>query len=400
MRRLLIPLFALMGISMAQKPVQIDFWHTSGPPAQDVLEGMLDEFNAKQSDYKINYKFVGDFREGGLKLIAALRSGAAPDIFEGEISFLGRLVKDKVAEKLEDNLGKEFTDFYPGFFETGEWNGVQYALPLGVSVPVLFYNADQFGAKKIGVPQTWDDITNAAQKLTTRAAKGYIVSSDIYTFNVTVMAQGGSLVDKNGKPDFTNPKVVGALEYLQNLTKRGWAQSRNVAEVQFSVADFLRTKSFMAVAPITSWPLVADRAEIPFKLGVAPVPMGPGGKVPLAGPMLVAIKGASEAKQKGLVAFWKYAMQPANIAKFVKASYYLPLRKSAQPLLADFYKADPRRKAAFDQAERAAIWIKDPEYTVWYSYLEDALEKALKGGQDAKKVLEEAQKRALSVDKN
>ncbi|RIH93250.1 ABC transporter substrate-binding protein [Meiothermus granaticius] len=399
MRRALFAILALMGLALAQKPVEITFWHTAGPPGQEALESILDDFNASQKEYKINYKYVGDYREGGLKLLAALRSGGAPNVFHAEISFLGRMVQDGIALPLDDYLGTLPNDFYPGFLQTGRLAGKTYGLPIGLSVPVFFYNADQFAARGIAVPKTWAEVAAAAQKLTTRAAKGYIASSDIYSFNAVVMAQGGSIVTKDGKPNFTDPKVVASLQYLQDLVRKGAAQSRNIAEAQFSVADFLRTKAFMGIAPITIWPLIESRAPIPFKLGVAAVPLEPGGKVPLAGGTLVALKGTNEAQLKGIVALWKFMMEPANIAKWTKATYYLPMRRSAQPLLEDFYKADPRRRVAFGQAENADVWIQDPGFTVWYSYLEDALERALKGGADAKAVLEEAQRRALSVDK-
>jgi sn-glycerol 3-phosphate transport system substrate-binding protein len=161
----------------------------------------------------------------------------------------------------------------------------------------------------------------------------------------------------------------------------------------------LRTKTFMGIAPITLWPLIENRAPIPFRLGVAAVPRSEGGKVPLAGGTLVVLRGASEQQARGAVAFWRFLMEPANIARWVKATYYMPMRRSAQPLLEDFYKEDPRRRVAFGQVEHADVWLQDPEFTIWYSFLEDALERALKGNANARQVLEEAQRRANSVER-
>lgn len=398
MRWLMVLLIGL-GWALAQRPVEIPFWHTAGPPGQEPLEEIIRDFNSRQRDYRIVPSFVGDYREGGLKLLAALRSGGAPALFHAEISFLGRMVQDNVAQPLDEYLGNLPGDFYPGFLETGRLRGRTYGLPIGLSVPVFFYNADQFAAKGLGAPRSWNDVVAAAQRLTTRAAKGYTVSSDIYSFAVLVMSRGGAIVDSQGRPDFTNPKVVESLEFLQDMARKNIAQSRNIAEAQFSVADFLRTKTFMGVAPITLWPLIENRAPIPFKLGVAAVPRVEGGKVPLAGGTLVVLRGASEQQARGAVAFWRFAMEPANIAKWVKATYYMPMRRAAQPLLEDFYKEDPRRRVAFSQVEHAAVWLQDPEFTIWYSFLEDALERALKGNANAKQVLEEAQRRASSVER-
>jgi len=397
--RFLIVLLVALGCSLAQRPVDIPFWHTAGPPGQEPLEEMIREFNSRQRDYRIVPSFVGDYREGGLKLLAALRSGGAPALFHAEISFLGRMAQDKVALPLDEYLGSLPTDFYPRFLEVGKLRGRTYGLPIGLSVPVFFYNADQFSSRGLSVPRTWEEVATAAQRLTNRAAKGYTISSDIYSFVVLVMSRGGSIVDSQGRPDFTNPKVVESLEFLQDLVRRNIAQSRNIAEAQFSVADFLRTKTFMGVAPITLWPLIESRAPIPFRLGVAAVPRSEGGKVPLAGGTLVVLRGASEQQIRGSVAFWRFLMEPANIARWVRVTYYMPMRRAAQPLLEDFYREDPRRRVAFGQVEQADVWLQDPEFTVWYSFLEDALERALKGNANARQVLEEAQRRSISVER-
>ncbi len=399
MIRALITLVGLLGFALAQKPLVIPFWHTAGPPAQELFEQFIGEFNSKQKEYKIEPRFVGDYTEGGLKLLAAMRSGGAPALFMGEISFLGRMVQEGVALPLDEYLAGAPSDFFPGFIETGRLAGKTYGLPIGLSVPVLFYNADQFAAKGLSAPKTWQEVEAAAKRLSTRAAKGYLASSDIYSFNVLVMSRGGSLVDASGKPDLVNPKVVESLEFLQNMVKKGAAQSRTIAEAEFSVADFIRTKAFMGVAPITFWPVIEDRTNIPFKLGIAAIPLEPGGKVPLAGASLVVIRGANHEQARGSVVFWRYLMEPANIARWVKTTYYMPMRRAAQPFLEDFYKADPRRRAAFAQVEDTAVWIQDPGFVVWYKDLENALERALKGGVPARVALEEAQKKALLGDK-
>ncbi len=397
MKRLLISLVLLWGLALAQ--TVITFWHTVDPPGQQVLEAIVSDFNAQQKDYRIESRYVGDLREGGIKLLAALRAGGAPALYYAEVSFVARGVKENLALPLDSYLGKLPSDFYPTLLDVGRYKAKTYALPVELHVPVLFYNADQFAARGIAVPKTWDELAAAAQKLTNRAAKGYIVSSDIYSFNALVMSRGGSLIGPDGKPNFTDPKVLASLQYLQNLVQKGWAQSRNIAEAQFAAIDFIRTKAFMIIAPVTQWPVVEARTPIPFKLGVAPLPKTPDGKMALAGGTLMVLRGATEQQTKGAVAFWKFMMEPANIARYVQATYALPMRKSAQPLLSDFYKADPRRQIAFSQLENASRWISDPQATVWYDYLEQALEKVLKGGADPKAALEEAQNKAMSVEK-
>lgn len=189
LHRLGIAIFVLLGLGLAQKPLEITLWHTAGPPGQEPFEAMVAEFNAAQSQYKITPRYQGDYREAGLKLLNALRAGGAPTLFHAEISFLGQMVKEGIAVPLDEYLNNLPNDFYPGFLETGRFQGKTYGLPIGLSVPIFFYNADQFRARNIPVPTDWNQVAEAAAKLSSRAAKGLIVSSDIWSFNALVMSR-------------------------------------------------------------------------------------------------------------------------------------------------------------------------------------------------------------------
>lgn len=388
----------LLGAAYAQRPVEIAFWHTLDSPGREALEKIVSEFNGRQRDYRVGVQYVGDLREGGIKLTSAIRAGNPPQLYYGEISFVSRAVQENLALPLDEYLGNLPTDFYPGLLETGRFGGQTHALTVELHLPVLFFNADQLTARRLSPPQSWEALAGTAQQLTTRSAKGFIVVSDVYSFNAVVMSRGGQLV-REGRPNFTDAKVVQSLEYLQNLVRSGSAVSRNIAEAQFAMVDFVRTKVFMGIAPVTVWPTLEKRTPIPFRLGVAPLPRTPDGRLPLAGGTLMVLRGASEVQARGAVALWRYWMEPNTLAEWVKATYCLPLRRSAQPLLEDFYREDPRRRVAFSGLEHAASWTQDPEMTLWYGFLEEALERVLKGNANPRQALEEAQRKALAVER-
>lgn len=396
--RLFLLLLSLGSAAYAERPVDIAFWHTLEPPGREALEKIVAEFNRRQREYRVVLQYVGDLREGGLKLTATIRAGNAPQLYYGEVSFVSRAAQENLALPLDEYLGALPGDFYPGLLEAGRLRGRTYALPVELHLPVLFYNADQLASRRLTPPQSWEALAGVAQQLTTRSARGFIVVSDVYSFNVVVMSRGGQLV-REGRPNFTDAKVVQSLEYLHNLVRSGSALSRNIAEAQFAMMDFLRTKVFMGVAPITFWPTLEKRAPIPFRLGVAPLPRTSDGKLPLAGGNLLVLRGASEAQARGAVALWRYWMEPASLAEWVKATYCLPMRRSAQPLLEDFYREDPRRRVVLGGLEQAVVWAQDPEVTLWYSFLEEALERVLKGNANPLQALEEAQRKALAVER-
>jgi sn-glycerol 3-phosphate transport system substrate-binding protein len=90
-------------------------------------------------------------------------------------------------------------------------------------------------------------------------------------------------------------------------------------------------------------------------------------------------------------------MEPRNVARWVEASYYVPVRKSAIPLLEGFYRENPFRKVAFEQIAHAQERPKEPQFTAWASLLAEALERSLKGGVPPRKALEEAQRKAEAI---
>jgi sn-glycerol 3-phosphate transport system substrate-binding protein len=296
------------------------------------------------------------------------------------------------------NLERSFLeDLFEPAWNYGLLEGKRYGLPLNTSTPVLFYNLDAFRAKGLKAPRNWKEFEEAAKALTSRQAKGFIFVTDpqAWLFEAMVTSRGGNLV-KDGKPNFTSKEALEALEMLDRLNRAGALSARSMAEATFAQLDFVRTKGMMVMASIANWP-AAENFSIAFTLGVAPVPREPGGKVPMGGAQLVVLKGASEAQVRGALEFWKYLMEPRNVARWVEASYYVPVRKSAIPLLEGFYRENPFRKVAFEQIAHAQERPKEPQFTTWASLLAEALERSLKGGVPPRKALEEAQRKAEAI---
>ncbi len=384
-------LLALWGWALAQ--TAIPFWHTAGPPGDGVLLKAIQGFHETQSAYRLEARFMGDYREAGVKLLAALRSGGAPALFQAELSFLPRLAGEGQALALDPYLRDLPSDLYPWVWEMGRVGSKVYGLPLGASVPVLYLNQDAFQARGLKPPRTWAEVEAAARVLTGRSSKGMVISTDIWSFNAVVMSLGGSLIQE-GRPNFTSKEVLEALEILYRMVRAGHAQARNLAEAQFAVADFLRTKAFMGLAPSTALPVVLERTRLPFTVGLAPLPRAERGRVPLSGAVLVVLKGASPEQAQGAAAFWRHFLDLRLQAEWARTTWYLPLRRGAEGALRDLLEGPGR--AVFAQAEWAEPWSQEPKLLLWYGLLEEALEKSLKGGVPPRQALEEAQRRALS----
>jgi ABC-type glycerol-3-phosphate transport system substrate-binding protein len=391
---------ATLSTAAVAAPTRITFWHSMSG-AEKAVTALVDSFNRSQADYQVVALNQGTYPDSQTKLIAALRAKAAPVLYQAEIGFFPRLVEDGAAadlSALEKTLPASLTgDFYPAIWNYGVFNGKRYGLPWNASTPVLFYNADLFASKNLKPPTTWTEFAATAKALSTRATKGFIAFADDWQFEQMVLSRGGRLVTEDGKPNFASAEVVEALTFLQGLAKSGHAIPRSLGEQNYAMLDFLRTKAGMVIASIANWPDVLP-LSITFKLGVAPLPKGTRTIVPFGGAQLVVLNGASDAEKAGAFAFWQYLMRPESITTWTKASYYIPVRRSAMTALRDWYAENPYRRTAFEQLDEAVSRPRAAGYSTWAIFLREAIERAIKDTNASPRVvLEQAQQRALAA---
>ncbi|WP_424951678.1 ABC transporter substrate-binding protein [Deinococcus sp.] len=388
---------ALLTLSLAgtvhAAPVRITFWH-SMDGVKDVVAGYAREFNASQDLYDVVPTSVGNYREAPAKLQAAIKAGNPPVMFQAEFTYFNKLVGDGQLvnlDKYEAGLdGSLIKDFYPAVWKAGEVGGVRYGLPWNVSTPVLFYNAGALRSSKVSVPKTWTELEATANAIR-KGRRPLLTIADAWTFEALVSTRGGRLV-VNGKPNFDSPEAVDALEQLARMVKGGSAQARTLGEAVGAAVDFVRGENLMVVASIANW---TDFQKLPFvDLGAAQFPCEKVCTVPIGGANLGLVKGATPQEQAGALAFWKFLMDPARLADWVKNTAYVTPRKSVQAALGDYYAKNPYRKAAYDQMDDTTPRPSAPDYYTWQKYLEDAIHKASTGQMTAQAALQEAQRKA------
>ena len=396
MKRLFVFLAALC-LSLAGAQTVIPFWH-SQDTSETLLQTFADEFNAAQGEYRLVPQYTGNYQESALKLAAALGGGNVPALFDAEVTVFPRLSEEGSLADLSDlaaTLPETLTsDFYPALWGYGVLGDKRVGLPWSMSMPVLFYNHSVFKQFGLTPPTTWAEFEAAAARLTTRNTKGYIDVAMAFIFETLVTTRGGQIVTDDGSPNFDSPEAVDALTMLQRLAKERHSIPRGAGELDQALVDFARTKGMMALASEAFFPQ-GERFSVAFEIASTPVPTGGSRAVPLMGSQLVVLSSASDAQRRGAFAFWEYLMQPDVQARWVEASYTLPVSRSVVEALQDWYAAAPNRSAGLSQLEHAVYRPRIGAYVVWQGYLQEALERATKGGADPATVLKEAQRRAL-----
>ena len=92
----------------------------------------------------------------------------AYDVMSVNMPWLGEFAEKGLLAPLDDLLTDapiNALDFHPSVWGTGNWNGVQYGIPLYCTIEILAARRDLFEERGIAHPRTFDDTIRAARAL-------------------------------------------------------------------------------------------------------------------------------------------------------------------------------------------------------------------------------------------
>lgn len=270
-------------------------WRTEWFPL--MAQQMLEQFHSAHPNIRVFY--VPDPVDVEESLLEDMKAGIAPDVFAACCSFFPILAQEDQTLDLrpfiEAELSEEIIrDWDPVQYQAlQKQNGEQYGLPKYHGALALYYNKDLFDKYGVDYPDgSWDhdDYLEAMLLLThDRDADGRtdlwgsILDVSWDRIQVHVNAWGGHFVD----PDDPTRSLMGeqpALEAMEWLRARMWddrvmARPLDVQNIGPKQA-FITEK--VAMAEDGSWALKDILSNANFRVGVAPLPSGPGRRVTLS----------------------------------------------------------------------------------------------------------------------
>jgi raffinose/stachyose/melibiose transport system substrate-binding protein len=153
--------------TVAQDPVEIDWWHIqTNDPGLSLNQAIADEYMAEHPDVKINITVLENeaFKS---KLALELQAGNAPDIFQ---SWGGGVLAEQAAAGMARPIADEITDWVdtmnPAGMSIYQVDGVQYGIPYNFGLVGAWYNKDLFAQAGIEQPPaTWEEFLTDVQLL-------------------------------------------------------------------------------------------------------------------------------------------------------------------------------------------------------------------------------------------
>lgn len=337
MKRFYIGFFFFLSMSYSYaKPVEIVFWHAMTGHLGVVLQQLVDQFNESQTHYHIKTVYKGEYHDLLTSFGAAFQAKKPPamvQIFEvGTQVMLSPKGIIVPTEQLlqEHHIALPKQDFFPAIEAYYSRDGQLQALPLNISIPVMYYNAQrlaQVGYSGEQFPKTWQQFEDMAKKLQK------LGQSCVYTmaFPSWMHLESFSALHhlhllKSQQAAYDNPAVLHHLERLRRwhvqhlLSYGGRANHATVLFTSGHCAVFSQSSgSFQSLAQMVAFPLGV--APMPHDADVVDVRYANAA----GGAALWAVTGHSKAVYAGIAAFYHYLMTPAVQQAWHQKTGYLPL---------------------------------------------------------------------------
>ncbi len=215
----------------------ISLWHYwESNRMQRALEDVVNEFNSSQDEIEVEMQYIPD-EDFKKQLALSMADNRMPELALVDSSdFQYFHAMHPFVDLTAEIEGIE--EFLPEAKASCEIDGKMMGLPVGLNCTVLYYNIDMFEQAGAEVPQTVDEMYDAAVQVSGEGKYGFLVSAlqseeSMYSFLPILWANGGNVDSVNSS------ESRHAFSLLRSMVEAG-AMSRQAINLN---ADDL-TKQF------------------------------------------------------------------------------------------------------------------------------------------------------------
>ncbi|MFF8972866.1 ABC transporter substrate-binding protein [Streptomyces sp. NPDC014995] len=154
------------------------------------------------------------------KLFASLLTDNAPDLFEFHPQI--QLIKSGQVADLTDIIEPVKDDFNQADIQSHTVDGKIYGVRMIDDPQFFFYRPSLLEKAGVEVPQTLEELLEAAAKLTTDKVKGVYLGNTLQAvIRPMIWAAGADTLDQNNKPAYHTDGVVEGLKQMRKLFTSG-----------------------------------------------------------------------------------------------------------------------------------------------------------------------------------
>lgn len=317
-------------------PVELTFWHGYTEADGDVLEGIVDDFNASQDDITITTE-VKTWASIDDSLLTALSAGEGPDIVAMPAERLPVYADKGAFQELDDFYASDSSNtanLVEGAVSMTEVDGAKYGVPTGFVPLAVYYNTALFETAGVtAAPTTWDEWVATSQQLTvdengdgTPEQFGTVLPDHATVANglwpSLFYGNGGNIVE-DGQAVIDSPENAETLEFWRNAIVDEQISPTGVDGIG---ADELFSAGKAAMTVGGPWMAsIADENGIAYE--IAPIPAGPVEQASSAiGVTMSVTADTSDDEQAAAEEFFAYFLNDENSVAWSLGSGWPPLR--------------------------------------------------------------------------
>ncbi len=348
-----------------QAPTQITFWHAMSGSRGDVVNDLVDTFNAANPTKQVTSEYTGSYAETLTKALAAYKAGEPPTIVQVyEVGTQTMLDSDVIVPVYTLNQGEvDWADVVAPIRDYYSLDGNLYCMPFNSSTAMLYYNKEMFEAAGLdpnSPPTTWAELeAYSKQIMDAGLAEGGFsmgwpawILEQMFAFHDQLYAN-----NDNGRSGLANEVLFNSDFGVMVMTE--WQRMTQEGVHVYGGREYKANDPFLAgqfpfLFQSTS-SLGGILGAASFKVGTAFLPRFDGdygqGNSVVGGGCLWVMDKATPDQLEAAWAFLKYSFTPERSVIWHKETGYFPSTNTAYQMLKDegWFDAEPNHATAFDQ---------------------------------------------------
>jgi len=402
----------------AQEPTEITFWHAMSGSRADVVQQLVDGFNAANPDVKVVAEFTGSYAETLTKALTAYAAGEAPDIVQVyEVGTRTMLDSGAIVPVMEISGGTlDQSKFVQPILNYYAIDGELRCMPFNSSTAMLYYNKDMFEAAGLDPdkpPTTFSEVYDMGKQIIDAGVAKNVIS---FGWPAWIMEQMFAMHDQllanedNGRAGLATEVYFNSDFGVKVLTEwQKWANDGLLfyGGREYSANDPFIAGEFAMLAQSTS-SLGGIEKAAEFNLGTAFLPSLDGyertGNNVVGGGCLWTMAGQSPEEYDAVWRFYQYLSEVDQDMMWHKGTGYFPASNATVDALdtEGWFEQNPNFRTAFDQILAgndtiAARGVLLGDFVVIRDIVGAAIEEAVVNGVDPQEALDAAVEEADQV---
>ncbi|MDC7236634.1 MAG: sugar ABC transporter substrate-binding protein [Sphaerochaetaceae bacterium] len=368
-----------------EKVLKLVGWSTT-PQEKEYVQSRIDLFEAENPNVKVEWEILANEYNETLQIQIA--SGKGPDVFYLDASWASMFIENYALSPIDDYISQSTIDgFYPSTLDAFRDDSNLYGLAKDMNTLVLYYDELAFEKYGMSVPTTWDELLETSKTFAAmdEYEAGIVLRTDFARFYPFILQNGGSILDEDGNPNWTDKAVVDAFDYYFNdLIGSGAAKTNKDFNGENEGALTTKKVPMMISGGWATAYLNENGKDIEWKM--TKLPKGKSEKTVLFTVAYVMNKNAND--QELAASFIDFMTSEKSQRMVVDSGLAVPTRQA----VADYYiEKNPTLGANPEQAKNAKVYNLGVHTPKIADLMSAAGDKIRLQGMSAQQALEEAE---------